>query len=147
LAGSEPFEPHITLLGSVPNPETAVAALEAIATTVHPFTVELTAVVDTVEHFRCVVLTVQAEGQVVALREELVDALGAPHSDFWPHLSLLYADLNQSEREQLRNGIGIVLPVSLMIDTLCLADTGSNDVRSWSLVKSVSLKGTGDLPS
>lgn len=135
VVGSEPFEPHITLVGSVPTPASAAAVVQPVVAGTKPFAAELIEVVDSEEYFRCVVLVVRPEGKIVVLRDKLVAALGVRRDAFWPHLSLLYADVSPSERQRLRSSLHLDLPVSLVIDAVCLVNTGPSDVRRWSILE------------
>jgi len=141
--GSEPFEPHITVVGSIPDPGSVATAIAGIASVTAPLTVELTAVTDSDEFFRCVILTVRPNSCIVGLREVVAAALRLDLDPYRPHMSLLYADLERTERKELVTGIDIELPTTLEVDRLCLVDTGSDSIRRWSLRQSWTLVRSG----
>jgi 2'-5' RNA ligase len=116
--GSDPFPPHITLLGDAGD----VDALPDIGA----FSVRLVALADSDERYRCITLTAESD-ELFALRS----AVGGTTSDYEPHLSLLYAELLASRRAELRKTVDLDLPMTITIDAVALVDTSDNVFTRW----------------
>ncbi len=140
-AGTVPFEPHITLVGSVPDPSRARTAVGRLAAATAPFDVELVELVDTDEHFRCIVAGVNLAGGLARLHRDVCTALGTQSHGFRPHLSLLYGDLPEAERAQLSRHVSLALPSLMGIDAVSLVDTDGDDTRRWSTLATWPLRG------
>jgi hypothetical protein len=130
--GVRPFAPHLTLVGAVPDPESAAGAIAAVATRAAPIPVMLAEVADSDEHFRCITLVARSDPPIMDLRSKCAAALGVTPGEFRPHLSLLYADCDPFDRACQRRRIGLDMPHSTVIDAVSLVRTGGHDPRSWS---------------
>ncbi len=141
LAGTRPFEPHITVVGSVPGADRAHEVVHRLSTATGPFTVVLSEVIDTDEYFRCIVAVVRPAAGLSRLHRDACEAFGAPVDGFAPHVSLLYGDLPAGERERLRGHVAPKLPDEVRVDRLALVDTEGDDTRAWSTLAAWPLGG------
>lgn len=141
LSGTDGFEPHITIVGSVPGPHEAAGAIDRLAATTGPFTVELPELVDTDEHFRCIVANVRLDGPLARLHHDACAAFGTATEGFEPHVSLVYGDLPPDERARLREHVDLALPGHVRIDAISLVDTEGVDTRDWSTLATWPLRG------
>mmetsp|Transcript_34080 Transcript_34080/g.86256 ORF Transcript_34080/g.86256 Transcript_34080/m.86256 type:complete len:190 (-) Transcript_34080:418-987(-) len=99
--GGPQFQPHVTLLGDIRRPRDDVAATaQALAAQIKPYRINLLNVTRGTFYYQCVF--------ALAARDEAVMAAGAaarraydmgdkPHM---PHLSLLYADLDDAAKDK-----------------------------------------------
>ena len=140
-AGSRPFPPHITVVSTEGDAETAAAAVDEAAAATQAFTVELTRVEDSDERFRCISLAVGGADRLAGLRDTLVARLGESPGSYSPHLSLLYAEIDSHERTHVKQLVDMSLPRRLTIDRVQLVDTGDDDFTRWSVVQTSRLPG------
>lgn len=106
--GTDPFDPHITLTGSIEDATTKA------------FEVTFTAIVDTEQRFQCITLHTPATGPLAAVTT--------------PHLSLVYATLHDEARRKLKATIDLPLPHSARFDAVSLVSI-TDDVREWTEVE------------
>ena len=127
------FEPHLTLVGSITT-EPPRARIARIVVGTARFAVDLVEVADNPERFRCVVLVARAGSPIVTLHNQLAAVCAVDAAPYWPHLSLLYAELDAVERERQRRSVTIPLPTRVAIDSVALVDTSDADVTRWSVI-------------
>lgn len=145
--GTEPFEPHLTLLGGISLPRgLAVERTAALARSLRPFPVRLSGPGHGPAFFRCVYLHAggaavrRARALAVQAIEGGAGGTGAgrrgsrrPGGRFRPHLSLVYGKLPAAERRQLAREIGRKLALTFTARRIALVRT-SGDPRSWRVV-------------
>jgi 2'-5' RNA ligase len=107
--GTFSFPPHVTLLGSIPrNISGALRTTRRLARGIAPFELRVDAVTTGDDYFRCVFLRVAATPALLAAHRRSRDAFSVgPPRRFFPHLSLIYADLDPPARRRLAREIRI----------------------------------------
>ncbi|GBF93915.1 cyclic phosphodiesterase [Raphidocelis subcapitata] len=100
--GGPPFEAHVTLLGDIPAADDG-AALEAaaqLAARLEPFRVNFLDVSTGASFYQCVLILCAKEAQLLAANAAARGAFGMPDPPrpYMPHLSLLYADIDDEAR-------------------------------------------------
>ncbi|GFR44091.1 hypothetical protein Agub_g5253 [Astrephomene gubernaculifera] len=97
-----PFPPHVTVAGAAKSRAEALQLAEQLAGRVKPYRINFTGVSAGTTFYQCVYLLVaQEEGTMAAAAaaREVFGLTGAP--PYMPHLSLLYSDMDQGERQRV----------------------------------------------
>ena len=130
LAGTDPFPPHMTLVGEV-----GVFDRDAVQAAIRghgQLSVAFVAVDDEDQRFRCVTLRAAPE-PLAELRERLLPVMPSGSTDpYRPHLSLLYGDLPPDERRRIVEAAR--LPASLpevVVDAVAVWDTSPERWTEW----------------
>jgi 2'-5' RNA ligase len=123
--GTPLFEPHITLLGGLTGSgEVLRRQTRALAAAIEPFEVRLREAAGLDEYYRCLFVEISPSRALqdarVAAGHVLDQRLNA---DFSPHLSLVYGNLEETEKENILDGIGRDFDENLRIEELGLYDT------------------------
>jgi hypothetical protein len=108
--GAPVFPPHVTV--NEESPPTAA------------FTVDLVALADSDERFRCITISAAPTPALAAVER--------------PHLSLLYAELPAEERAALRASVDLPLPMTIEIAELWRVET-SGAVANWQITQRLPL--------
>jgi hypothetical protein len=139
--GGPVFAPHVTLAGVTPAVPDAVAGLLAEVTAgVAPFEVALTEAGWEPAFFRALYLRAGPSARLSALREEARRALRLePAPD--PHLSLLYADLDEERKPGIAAGLELVLPITIRVDAAEVWGDFREDAGRWRRLARVPLAG------
>eukprot|EP00741_Cyanophora_paradoxa_P003281 tig00000691_g3189.t1 len=148
--GGPTFAPHITWLGSIEtsqkmNEYDIAEKLKTICQRIPPQEIKLTAVKRQGEFFRCVLAEVDPTEPLVnaykGIWKSFYGSLPAP--EFYPHLSLLYGELSDEEKEgivQRYASDARVVDVSFTVTTAEMWDT-SHGCDKWVKITSIPLEG------
>ncbi|MGD8428001.1 MAG: 2'-5' RNA ligase family protein [Balneolaceae bacterium] len=102
------FSPHVTLLAGFKSTETELVSLaNTLASTLEPFELLLTTAGYTDEFYRALFVHVEKTkhlNEMYMMARQLFDIRG--DEDFMPHLSLMYGELSQNEKERILNIMG-----------------------------------------
>ncbi len=139
--GGPVFAPHVTLARNVEAEPDAVAGLLAEVTAgVAPFEMRLTGIGYEPVFFRSLYLRAEPSARLTALRGAAERALGLePAPD--PHLSLLYADLDEERKPAIAAGLGLALPMTIRVDAAEVWADFRTPVAGWRRVARVPLGG------
>jgi 2'-5' RNA ligase len=139
--GGPVFAPHVTLAGVIPAVPDAVAGVLAEVTAgVTPFEVTLTGVGWEPVFFRSLYLRAEPSARLTALREAARRALRLePAPD--PHLSLLYADLDEERKPAIAAGLALALPMTIRVDAAEVWGDFREDAGRWRRLARVPLAG------
>ena len=139
--GGPVFAPHVTLAGVIPAvPDTVAGVLAEVTAGVAPFEVTLTAVGWEPVFFRSLYLRAEPSARLVALREAARRALRLePTPD--PHLSLLYADLDEERKPAIAAGLDLALPMTIRVDAAEVWGDFREDAGRWRRLARVPLTG------
>jgi 2'-5' RNA ligase superfamily len=142
--GGPVFAPHVTLAGVTPAAPDAVAGVLAEVTAgVAPFEVTLTEAGWEPAFFRALYLRAGPSARLSALREAARRALRLePAPD--PHLSLLYADLDEERKPGIAAGLGrfgVALPMTIRVDAAEVWGDFREDAGRWRRLARVPLAG------
>ncbi|KAG2492566.1 hypothetical protein HYH03_009228 [Edaphochlamys debaryana] len=99
--GTQPFKPHVTVLGSIERPREEVMALaREAASKIKPFRINLSRVAQGPSHYVCVYIAVAQEEGAMAAGMTARQVFGVPSKPYMPHLSLVYADMGDDVKAQ-----------------------------------------------
>jgi len=128
------FEPHVTLLGGIPAPETST--LRNLARSLPPFQVHLSSQPGFLdETFRCLFLKADETPALLETFARASQLFGYQDKPYFPHLSLAYGDLPiETKREMIRE-LGDIPEIEFEARqfSLVLAST-EMPVSSWRVV-------------
>jgi 2'-5' RNA ligase superfamily len=139
--GGPVFAPHVTLAGVIPAvPDTVAGVLAEVTAGVAPFAVTLTEVRWEPVFFRSLYLRAGPSARLTALREAARRALHLePTPD--PHLSLLYADLDEERKPAIAAGLELALPMTIRVDAAEVWGDFREDAGRWRRLARVPLAG------
>ena len=138
------FEPHVTLLGSIIDPETEVfEKISSIANQLQPFEVKLTNVGYQNEFFRCLFIKAEESKELIrsnSLARKLFNRETDP--PYMPHLSLMYGNFNPEIKEKIITEIGKEFNISFEVENIRVVSyiPGHHDTSGWKIVKEFPLK-------
>jgi hypothetical protein len=136
------FPPHVTLLATIDSAEDlAVRTLTPVTAGVPPVELTLAAIGSEETYFRSLYLRAEPSAQLLALREAGQRAWALDPSPYLPHLSLLYSDIPEKDKQSLIDRIGVRLPLTVWFDAVELWARDPRGVRSWYRVARVALSG------
>ncbi|HET9969477.1 MAG TPA: 2'-5' RNA ligase family protein, partial [Streptosporangiaceae bacterium] len=135
------FAPHVTLARTVPAvPDVVAGVLAEVTAGVAPFDVTLTEVGYEPVFFRALYLRAEPSARLTALREGARRALRLePAPD--PHLSLLYADLDEERKPAIAAGLDLALPMTIRVDAAEVWGDFREDAGRWRRLARVPLAG------
>ena len=139
--GGPVFAPHVTLAGVTPAvPDVVAGVLAEVTAGVAPFAVTLTGTGWEPVFFRSLYLRAEPSARLAALRAAAERALGlepAPE----PHLSLLYADLDEERKPAIAAGLELALPMTITVDAAEVWGDFREDAGRWRRLARVPLAG------
>jgi 2'-5' RNA ligase len=118
--GTPLFSPHVTLLGGIESTETEMIPLtDTLSSYIEPFELELTKAGYLDTFYQSLFIHVKETTQLKELRRNACRLFNIEEEEYMPHLSLLYGDLSQKQKEKILNMIGrefyIRFPVKKMV--------------------------------
>ncbi|WIA10617.1 hypothetical protein OEZ85_010799 [Tetradesmus obliquus] len=97
--GAPLFEPHVTLLPDIQgDEEQIIATMQQLAQETKKFRINFLNVVQGSSFHKCVYILVAKEQAIMAAGAAAQQAFGKAPADYMPHLSLLYADVDDTAR-------------------------------------------------
>ncbi|MGD0240141.1 MAG: 2'-5' RNA ligase family protein [Streptosporangiaceae bacterium] len=140
--GGPVFAPHVTLAGVTEAAPDAVAGVVARVTAgVAPLEVRLTGVGYEPVFFRSLYLRAEPSARLTALHEAAERALGLAPEPYRPHLSLLYADLDEDGKPAIAAGLGLARPMTIRVDAAEVWGDFRADAGRWRRLARVPLTG------
>jgi len=132
--GTVPFEPHVTLLGGIPDQAALTAPLASLAAQVGTMTVRLGDIRYQCEYFRCLYIEIKPDAALVRARD-LARSLfgGAPAGPFEPHVSLLYGDMPEELKGAIAARLSDRVPRTMRLERLALYDLAGRP-DTWSAI-------------
>lgn len=119
------FSPHVTLLGGLTATKTELVPLaNTLASSVEPFELQLTKAGYLNTYYQSLFIHVEENSQLKELRKNacrLFNCTGK--NDYMPHLSLLYGDLSQKEKERILNLMGREFYIHFPVKNIVLMQT------------------------
>ena len=104
------FTPHVTLLGGLTASRTELEALtDTLASSISPFELNLTKAGYLSTFYQSLFIHVEQNEGLTHLHSNACQLFDCPDEykhEYMPHLSLLYGDLNQKQKEKILNNIG-----------------------------------------
>ncbi|KAJ6844140.1 cyclic phosphodiesterase-like [Iris pallida] len=142
------FDPHITLVGAVRlTRESAIRRLRSASGSLRPYTARAAAVSRGGFFYQCVYLLIEPTPEVMEAGAHCCGHFGYETSTpYMPHLSLLYGDLTEEEKEKARKRVEEldkeIRSLTFEVSSIGLfrTDTQDKTLKSWEMVEVVNLK-------
>lgn len=136
------FEPHVTLLGSLPGTEEEITARSSqLGTSVQPFDIQLTEPAYGDQYFQCVFLKVQQTPAMMNAHELARRLFAKDTGPYLPHLSLLYGHYSIAHKAKITATLPEILRFSFTVDKFDLIQARSEDPKDWIPILTVSFSG------
>jgi 2'-5' RNA ligase len=134
------FEPHVTLLSSLPGTEEEIHVRSLqLGTSLQPFNLQLTQPACGNQYFQCLFLPVRKNSALMDAHE-LAQKIFATDSDpYLPHLSLLYGHYSLERKKQIAATLPETSRISFTVGKFSLIRAGSEDPRDWISILTVPL--------
>nr|ACG45023.1 cyclic phosphodiesterase [Zea mays] len=141
--GGPAFEPHVTVVGDFRGRRSeAVKVLRAAAASVQPYTARVTGVARGSFFYQCVYILLDPTAEVVGASDHCcANFVYNRKTPYMPHVSLLYGDLTDEEKEEARKKAEeldkdiYVLEFEISELALYRTDTTDKTLESWELVE------------
>ncbi|HIH24379.1 TPA: hypothetical protein HA251_05065 [Candidatus Woesearchaeota archaeon] len=138
-----PFEPHITVLGSIEGDEKRLLHwLAELGQSLHQYELHVSDVLDFDDKYRCIVLSIDPTADVLHAHVTAKQLFTEERTGYFPHASLLYATLPTDKRKEIAERLKArmaELPKLLFVTHLALFTT-SGPYQEWREVGRVELK-------
>ena len=120
--GTDPFLPHVTLLGQVKDVEAHIIKKTArLANSLNAFSITLNEAAYSDEYFRCLYLSARKEPALMSANLKARVAFGKMDAArFMPHLSLVYGDIDVSKKERIITEVGSSAEYSFPVSKISL---------------------------
>ncbi len=140
--GTPRFAPHVTLLGQTLKPRREIIAITREVASEHDaIPIELTQPAYTSDYVRSLFIEAEPSNALLAARELAVERFGmSVKYDFRPHLSLLYGDLSEAQKQAIIANLGSNFPRRFFAESIDVYATEGRP-EQWRLVESVALTG------
>lgn len=133
------FPPHVTLIGSLKPPESKlIKHVETLASSVEPFELVLTETDYLDRFYQSLFIQVEESQKLKEVRNAACNIFNVSNGDYMPHLSLLYGDVSQEEKELTIDTVGREFHLDLPVKELVLMQT-NGEPDQWELIHSVEL--------
>ena len=129
------FEPHITVLGGVSQPETPT--MRRLAESLAPFPVRLAPQAGYMDEFtRCLFLTAYRTSELTGAYVRACTLFNCPSGPYFPHLSLAYGNLPVETKHKMIRDLGEIPPVAFEARAIFLVQASARmDVSSWKVAE------------
>lgn len=119
------FSPHVTLLGGLNSSETELVPLaNTLASSAKPFELELTKAGYLNSFYQSLFIRVEESSKLKELRKKACRLFDCGNNEeFMPHLSLLYGDLSQKQKERILNIVGREFFIKFPVKNIVLMQT------------------------
>lgn len=130
--GTPQFEPHITLLSGLRRGETELTQLtDTLAASLSPFTVTLTQVGYHDDYYQSFFVRVKKTDAFINAQNTAERLFGCTtDEEYFPHLSLMYGDIDEKEKRKLLDTTGNVFNISFPVHSMLLIQT-EGEVHDW----------------
>lgn len=134
------FKPHITLLGSIACTQAdAINNAARIASELEPFAVQFSNIEGLDEYYRCLFMKAIPDRTLLhanALAKQLFKRDSC--NEFMPHLSLIYGNISDEEKEKMKDIIDPYLKAQLQVTAIELYETQGTP-EDWQCLQSFPL--------
>jgi 2'-5' RNA ligase len=136
------FEPHITLLDSLPGTEEEISGrFSHLGASLQPFTIHLTESAYGDQYFQCVFLKVQKTPEIIHAHELAKGVFNKKSTVFMPHLSLLYGHYPSQLKEKIVAALPNTLLLHFSADRVELIRSRSEKPTDWISIMTLPLSG------
>lgn len=142
--GTPSFEPHITLLGGISGAQDAVVATTAaLARRIAPLHIQLAEIGQRDSYFQCLfVHAVPVPALLRANRDAREQFARGKDSEYVPHLSLVYGDLERTRKTAIAAQLGGRFDREFRVEELALVRYSRDDrPQDWRRVATFALPG------
>jgi 2'-5' RNA ligase len=124
--GTPKFEPHVTLISGLRHGETELVQLtKTLAGSLKPFDILLTNAGYRNKYYQSLYVHVKKNEALMNAYQTALHLFDIEESEeFIPHLSLLYGDLSQQEKERILSVMGREFHIRFEVHSLLLVKTG-----------------------
>jgi 2'-5' RNA ligase len=138
--GTPRFAPHVTLLGQTLKPRREIIAItREVASEHEAIPIKLMQPAYTSDYFRSLFIEAEPSNALLAARKLAVERFGlSAKYDFRPHLSLLYGDLCEAQKQAIIANLGNNFPRRFFAESIDVYVTEGRP-EQWRLVESVAL--------
>jgi 2'-5' RNA ligase len=136
------FEPHVTLLGSLPGTEEDISArcLE-LGGLLPSFTIHLSEPAYGDQFFQCVFLKTQETSALMNAHELARRLFVKNPSPYMPHLSLLYGHYSIELKHYISSTLSQALFLNFTVDRFHLIRSNSEHLMDWTSILTIPLSG------
>jgi 2'-5' RNA ligase len=136
------FEPHVTLLSSLPGTEEAISVrcLE-LGRSLSPIDILLTEPAFADQYFQCVFLKTQETSALMNAHELARKLFVKDPSPYVPHLSLLYGHYSIQLKDKITSTLSQALRLNFTADRFHLIRSKSEHPMDWTSILTVPLSG------
>ncbi len=138
------FEPHITLLpgGTDLDKESVINKLRVAISESNPFETKLTTYDYLDDFFKCIFLRVDKSSSVMNFCSSIQTAFNSqPTTDFTPHLSVLYGQIANEEKEKIISRLGMEYQKSFIIEKVDIIEYKMGEPpETWKKIESILVK-------
>ena len=137
------FEPHVTLLGDIVEPEeSALAKTGQLASCTNPFKIKLTGVKYLDEYFRCLFIRAEESDEIMQANRKAQEIFNKKQGQkFMPHLSLMYGNFPAETKEEIIAEIGKEFDTSFEAKSIHLILASKKiGPKDWKKIKKFTLK-------
>ncbi len=118
------FSPHVTLLGSIKSTETELIPItNTLASSQAPFELVLTRAGYRDTFYQSLFVHVNENSHLKELRNMACRLYDSDEDGYMPHLSLLYGDLTQKEKERILNIMGREFHIRFPVNSIVIMQT------------------------
>ncbi|MBU0979520.1 MAG: 2'-5' RNA ligase family protein [Nanoarchaeota archaeon] len=133
------FEPHVTLLSSMPLPLTeTISKTKELASALRPFTIRLNKVVHEDIWNKAIFINAEQSKKLMEANAKAREAFGLEDYEYLPHLSILYGEFPVETKERLIKDIGPELDIKFEAKSIRIWDTVQSPWK-WKFVKEIPL--------
>lgn len=139
--GGPIFEPHVTLLGGMVGEAEAMSdEVARLAAVTKPLDLHLGGIGFRAEFFRCLFLHVVETEELTAAHEKAMEIFSLHRrSPYMPHLSLIYADLEEGAKRRIAADLGETLEGSFTVSSIHLVSLEGRP-EAWRAVREFELR-------
>ena len=130
------FEPHVTLQGGKLDEQAAIALLERVAACTAPLRLQIAGIEYSEKFTKTLYVQFKASAEASAISAEFASGMGSDGGyEFDPHLSLLYKDMPERDKERLARELTFPFD-NVSFDGVKLVSVPASiktpeDVRAW----------------
>ncbi len=136
------FDPHVTLLGSLPGTEEAISVrCVELGGSLAPFDIFLAEPAYGDQYFQCVFLKTQETPALMNAHELARRLFVKAPNPFMPHLSLLYGHYSLELKDKITSTLSQALRLNFTVDMIHLIRSKSEHPMDWTSILAVPLSG------
>jgi 2'-5' RNA ligase len=130
------FAPHVTLVSSLEASETEMISLtKTLASSLHPVELVLTKAGWQSDYYKSIFIHIQNNGELKWMYKTACQLFDLPDAEpYFPHLSLLYGNIELNEKERILNIIGREFYLRFSVNSIALMRI-EEDPEEWKKIE------------